>query len=199
MYNVDDNVVYASDIHSCSDCPLCETECFGTTSDGRGMTVEPPCHSWNDDTEVYVGMVALEREIRAEAYATACEEQQRFERNIKAQRAVATRKQYAHLDAKYQKFKAWLPNTHYALVITARRKNKVYMRASDKNSANYYFNLETEQLSMVRGGCSFIGLTLMNRFENDFKEMYYGTRPVDRDYCAEVAGRITNVLINGRK
>lgn len=140
-------------------------------------------------------MVALERQLRAEAY----EEQQRFDRNIKSQRAVATRKQYAHLDAKYQKFKAWLPTTQYALVITARRKNKVYMRVSDKTSASFYFNLETEHLNIVRGGCSFIELSLMRRFENDFKEMYYGKRPVDRDYCAEVLERITNVLNNGRK
>jgi len=39
------------------DCPLHRNNCKGGwTSDGGGMPVEPPCTSWNDDTEVYEGM-----------------------------------------------------------------------------------------------------------------------------------------------
>ena len=47
----------ASDITGCEDCPLLGNDCVGGwTSSPSGTPIEPPCCSWNDDTEVYAGM-----------------------------------------------------------------------------------------------------------------------------------------------
>lgn len=61
--NINDIEVFAKDIHDCNDCPIYKEECSGGwTSDGGGQPIEPPCCSWNDDTEVYVGMYSCEKE-----------------------------------------------------------------------------------------------------------------------------------------
>ena len=47
----------AKDIDDCSNCPLRENDCTGGWTTGVGsMSVEPPCASWDDKTEVYEGM-----------------------------------------------------------------------------------------------------------------------------------------------
>jgi len=51
-----DDIILAKDIDDCSNCPLYKTDCVGGwKSDGGGNPIEPPCTSWNDDTEVSVG------------------------------------------------------------------------------------------------------------------------------------------------
>ena len=53
----EDNIVLAKDIEDCDSCPLKDHGCpGGWTSGGSGQPIEPPCCSWNDDTEVYAGM-----------------------------------------------------------------------------------------------------------------------------------------------
>ncbi len=181
MENKDD-IVLAKDIDDCSKCPLYESECpGGWTSDGAGNPIEPPCTSWNDDDEIWDGMVESQYIVWEESE----ELQRKNERSMKAKRAAETRKKYSHLDDKYAKFKEWLPNSGWALFITSRRLNKVYMRARGKRSANYYFDLEKERFYLVRGNISLDDRTIMNRFENDFKEMFYGKRPEDRDFGKE--------------
>ena len=49
----EDNIVLAKDIEDCDSCPLKDHDCpGGWTSGGSGQPIEPPCCSWNDDTEV---------------------------------------------------------------------------------------------------------------------------------------------------
>ena len=53
----DSSIVLAKDIDDCSNCPLYKHDCKGGwTSGGNGEPIEPPCCSWNEDTEVYEGM-----------------------------------------------------------------------------------------------------------------------------------------------
>lgn len=113
---------------------------------------------------------------------------------MKAKRAAKTRKKYSYLDEKYAKFKEWLPDSRWNLIVTSRRLDKVYMRALGKLSANYYFNLETEQFCIIRGNISLADRTIMNQFENDFKEMYYGERPKDRDFVKERKEEVDKIL-----
>jgi len=49
---LDDGVILAKDIESCTDCPIFKNGCPG------GMTAhrEPPCCSWDADTEVNANM-----------------------------------------------------------------------------------------------------------------------------------------------
>lgn len=43
-----------SEITCCEDCPLHDNDCSGGyISGGNGEPIEPPCCSWDDDTEVY--------------------------------------------------------------------------------------------------------------------------------------------------
>ena len=47
----------AKDIDDCDNCPLRANDCVGGwTSGGDGLPVEPPCASWNGETEIYEGM-----------------------------------------------------------------------------------------------------------------------------------------------
>ena len=47
----------AKDIDDCDNCPLRKSDCNGgMTSGGGGNPIEPPCTSWNDETEIYEGM-----------------------------------------------------------------------------------------------------------------------------------------------
>lgn len=189
--DLDENgVVLAKDIDDCSNCPLYESECHGLTSNGAGNPIEPPCTSWNDDDEIWGGMLELQR-LEWEEYE---ERQKKRERSMKAKKAAETRKRYAHLDDKYAKFKEWLPKSQWRLIITSRRLNRVYMRAIGKISANYYFDLQKEKFHIVRGNVSLLDKNTMNRFENDFKEMFYGVRPKDRDFVKEIQNKIAEKL-----
>ncbi len=186
--DLDENgVVLAKDIDDCSNCPLYESECHGLTSNGAGNPIEPPCTFWNDDDEIWDGMLELQR-LEYE------ERQKKSERSMKAKKAAETRKRYAHLDDKYAKFKEWLPKSQWRLIITSRRLNRVYMRAIGKRSANYYFDLQKEKFHIVRGNVSLLDKNTMNRFENDFKEMFYGVRPKDRDFVKEIQNKIAEML-----
>ena len=178
----EDGVVLAKDIDDCLKCPLYESECpGGWTSDGAGNPIEPPCTSWNEDDEIWDGMLESQRIEWEESE----ERQRKYERSMKAKRAAKTRKKYSHLDDKYARFKEWLPKSRWNLIVTSRKLNKVYMRTIFKHSANYYFNLETERFHVVRGNISLADRNVMNQFENDFKEMFYGKRPKDRDFVKE--------------
>lgn len=84
-----------------------------------------------------------------------------------------------------KKFKDWLPTSRWNLIITSKRLDTVYMRDLNHRKANYCFNLEKEKLCIIKGNLSYGDLTVFNRFDNDFKEMYYGKRPKDRDFVAE--------------
>lgn len=56
------DVVLASQINDCSECPLYNEDCpGGTMSSPGGTPIDPPCTSWNGDEEIYAGM--YEREI----------------------------------------------------------------------------------------------------------------------------------------
>jgi len=47
----------AKDIDDCDNCPLRENDCRGGWTAGvGGNPVEPPCTSWDGETEVYEGM-----------------------------------------------------------------------------------------------------------------------------------------------
>lgn len=187
----EDSVVLAKDIDDCSKCPLYESECpGGWTSDGSGNPIEPPCTSWNDDDEIWDGMLESQRIDWEESE----ERQRKYERSMKAKRAAATRKKYAHLDGKYAKFKEWLPKSRWNLIITSRRLNKVYMRTIGKRSANYCFNLETEKFCVIRGRISLADKNVINQFENDFKEMFYGKRPKDRNFVKERQEEVDNIF-----
>lgn len=190
--DLDENgVVLAKDIDDCSNCPLYKSECLGGwTSDGAGNPIEPPCTSWNDDDEIWDGMLGLQY-LEWEEYE---ERQKKRERSMKAKKAAETRKKYAHLDGKYAKFKEWLPKSQWRLIITSRRLDRVYMRAIGKSSANYYFDLQKEEFNIVRGNVSLLDKNTMNRFENDFKEMFYGVRPEDRDFVKERQNKIAEIL-----
>lgn len=186
MSNVEE-FVYAKDIVDCYGCPLYETECKGTEISGYdGLPVDPPCTTWDANDKIYAGML----EERRIAYEKACADREKRLKRVQAKRAAETRKQYAYLDVKYQKFKAWLPTTHWNLIITSRRLDKVYMRARNKTKANYYFDLEKEKFCLIKGTTSLADDTLINRFENDFKEMYYGVRPKDRNFVKEQTDKI---------
>lgn len=51
----------AKDINECEDCPLKDNDCpGGYTSGPTGKPIEPPCCSWNDDTDVSEGMYDYE-------------------------------------------------------------------------------------------------------------------------------------------
>lgn len=52
--------VLAKDIKECEDCPLYEHDCPGGATGTPNGYREPPCCSWNDDTEVYEGMYGRE-------------------------------------------------------------------------------------------------------------------------------------------
>lgn len=68
------------------------------------------------------------------------------------------------------------------------------MRAIGKSSANYYFDLQKEEFNIVRGNVSLLDKNTMNRFENDFKEMFYGVRPKDRDFVKERQNKMAEIL-----
>lgn len=185
-------VIYAKDIGDCDECPLYESgECGGGMRSGcGGVPIEPPCFSWDDDTIVQEGDVERARI----AYEDELDRREALERHLKAQRATEIRKKYAHLDSKYKKFKEWLPISPWELTVTQRRKDRVYLRAKDKRQANYYFNLETEKFYVVHGKPSLLDYSIMNRFENDFKEMYYGVRPKDRNFVKEVHEIVNQII-----
>ena len=178
---MEDNIMLAKDIEDCENCPLWEKDCHGYTSDGQGNPVEPPCCSWNDEDEIYERMY----DGRGEELADYYERMESNNRKAIAKRAAATRKKYSHLNEKYAKFKEWLPESNWRLIITSRRKDLVYMRALGKRRANFAFNLETEKFGIIRGNLGLGDYTTVNRFENDFKEFYYGKRPEDRDFVKE--------------
>ncbi len=49
------------DINDCEDCPLKDNDCVKIfMSSGSGLSIEPPCYSWNSDTDVYEGMYDYE-------------------------------------------------------------------------------------------------------------------------------------------
>ena len=81
---MDDEIVMARDITDCDECPLYENDCPGGWASGAGgVPIEPPCCSWNDDTEVYEGMYdrsPSEAEIR---WAEELWEQKEIERKEK--------------------------------------------------------------------------------------------------------------------
>ena len=73
----------ASDITECEECPLFGNDCTGGwTSSPSGTPIEPPCCSWNDDTEVYVGMYEY-RELSLQEIKWAQEEYDKRENKIK--------------------------------------------------------------------------------------------------------------------
>lgn len=60
--------ILASQIDDCSECPLYQNECPGGMISGSGGSpIEPPCTSWNDDTEVYSGMYDAEIDYSAQS------------------------------------------------------------------------------------------------------------------------------------
>ena len=174
--------ILAKDIHECEDCPLYKSECEGGwTSDARGRPIEPPCYGWNDDDKIYDGMI----EDAFDAWMRSEENLKKHIRQLRAKRAAETRKKYSYLDEKYKKFCEWLNNSNWSLLITSRKCNRVYMREIEKRRANFCFNLEQEKLYVIRGKLTLGDRNVLERFENDFKEAYYGKRPKDRDYIAE--------------
>ena len=171
----------ASEIDDCSICPI-ENECHVSMRPGE----EPPCTSWNGNEEIYEGWLEDELILREEAW----ERQLKQERSFQAKHNAQIRKQYSHLDQKAKKFKEWLPKSNWQLIVTSRRKDKIYMRGIGKRKANWYFNLEKEQLCVCQGKVSLIDLNTFNIFENDFKEYYYGKRPKDRNFFKEAMDRV---------
>lgn len=186
---MESDFVFAKDISECGECPLEGKDCKGVVSTPNGY-MEPPCTSWKSDTKVYEGMYDGYEEEMLEYY----EKQAKRLRSLKAKRAAEERKKYSHLDNKYNSFKVWLTNSSWRLSITSRRKGSVYLKAYGKSRANYVFDLEREKLGVSQGNVSLAGMTTLNRFENDFKEYYYGTRPVDRDYVAEVYKNVNKMF-----
>ena len=116
------------------------------------------------------------------------------ERSFQAKRNAAIRKQYAHLNEKAQKFKSWLLESKWQLIVTARRKDKIYMRQIAKRKANYVFDLEKEKLYICQGKPSLADQTVFNQFENDWKEYYYGKRPKDRDFVREAMEEVERIF-----
>ena len=183
--------ILAKDIHGCEDCPLYESECLGGwTSGAGGEPIEPPCCNWNDDDEIYDGMI----EAAFDAWEQREAEHKKHIRQLRAKKAVETRKKYAHLNDKYKKFCEWLNNSKWSLLITSRKCNRVYMREIGKRRANFCFNLEQEKLYVIRGKLTLGDRNVLERFENDFKEAYYGERPKDRDYVREYIENISESI-----
>ena len=171
----------ASEIDDCSICPI-EEECHRSCREGW----EGPCVSWNGDEEIYEGWLEDQYFLAEERYELQLKE----ERSWKAKRNAEIRKQYTHLNDKVKKIKEWLPKSDFLLIVTARRKDKLYMRTISKRKANYVFDLEKEKLYICQGKVSLADLTVFNKFENDFHEMYYGDRPEDRDFVKEAIDRV---------
>ena len=171
----------ASEIDDCSICPI-EEECHRSCREGW----EGPCTSWSGDEEIYEGWLEDQIFLAEERY----ERQLKEERSWQAKRNAKIRKQYAHLNDKVKKFKEWLPKSRWQLIVTARRKDKIYMRTVDKLKANYVFDLEKEKLYVCQGKVNLVDLTTFNNFENDFHEMYYGDRPEDKKFVQESLDRI---------
>ena len=122
------------------------------------------------------------------------EELKKAEKRIRANKSVETRKKYKHLNKKYEAFSKWLSQSSWHLIITSRRKDRVYMRELGKRRANYFFNLEKEVFCPVQGNISLADKTVINKFENDFKEFYYGERPEDRDFVKEYNEHIISFI-----
>lgn len=175
----------ASEIDDCSICPI-EEECHRSCRDGW----EGPCASWNGDEEIYEGWLEEQWLIKEEQW----EQQQKEERSWRAKNNAKIRKQYAYLDSKVKKFKEWLPKSNWDLIVTSRRKDKIYMRTLGKRKANYVFDLKKEELYIIQGKITLADLTVFNKFENDFKEMYYGERPVDRDFVTEIIDEVNKIF-----
>ena len=175
----------ASEIDDCSICPI-EEECHRSCRDGW----EGPCVSWNGDEEIYEGWLEDQFFLAEESY----EKQLKEERSWKAKRNAEIRKQYAHLNDKVKKIKEWLPKSDFLLIVTSRRKDKLYMRTISKRKANYVFDLEKEKLYICQGKVNLADLTVFNKFENDFHEMYYGDRPEDRNFVQESIDRVNKAF-----
>ena len=78
--------VLAKDINSCEECPLYKSECpGGWTSDPGGTPIEPPCCNWNDDDEIYDGMI----EAAFNAWERSEELLKKHIRKLRAKRAAA--------------------------------------------------------------------------------------------------------------
>ena len=76
----------ASDITECEDCPLFGNDCVGGwISSPSGTPIEPPCCSWNDDTEVYTGMYKY-KELSLQEIKWAQEEYNKRENKIKEEK-----------------------------------------------------------------------------------------------------------------
>ena len=85
---MDKMVKKASDITECEECPLLGNDCSGGwTSSSSGTPIEPPCCSWNDDTEVYAGMYDCDyREPSLQEIKWAQEEYDKRENKIKEEK-----------------------------------------------------------------------------------------------------------------
>lgn len=175
----------ASEIDDCSICPI-EEECHRSCREGW----EGPCASWNGDEEIYEGWLEDQYFLKEEQY----EKQLKEERSWQAKHNAKIRKQYSYLDAKVKMFKEWLPKSNWQLVVTSRRKDKIYMRAVGKRKANYVFDLVKEKLYVCQGKVNLADLTVFNKFENDFHEMYYGNRPEDKDFVKESINRVNKTF-----
>lgn len=109
---MDDSIVLAKNITDCSECPLYKNDCLGGWVGGPGgVPIEPPCCSWDDDTEVYEGMYYYElseEEIRwAEDYWKQKEaekkerEHKQYIEELKHKVRNLTGNEYRHVERRY--------------------------------------------------------------------------------------------------
>lgn len=181
----------AKEIDDCSVCPLQGDECNGITSNPNGYS-EPPCASWDENDEIYAGMM----EDKWLAYEESMELQKKQERQFKAKKAAETRKKYAHLNEKIDLFKDFLKkNNKWTFIFTARRKNKIFLRIPGNRKATYFFDIETDSLYTNNSYSKnfFVNLhkkTTYEEFEHDWIEYFTGSRPKDHDYVSETINEV---------
>lgn len=93
-----DDIKLAKDITECDECPLYKYDCpGGWTSGGGGQPIEPPCCSWNDDTEVYEGMYDCD-------WRDYTEQELEWERRDKEQKVEKERERKEYLENKLMKY-----------------------------------------------------------------------------------------------
>lgn len=104
----------ASEITECEECPLYGNDCIGgPKSTPGGVPIDPPCCSWNDDTEVYEGMYGDYRDLSPQELKWAEEEYEKREAEKKAEKRKAERErlkekvrtltggEYKHIELRY--------------------------------------------------------------------------------------------------
>lgn len=104
--------IKAKDITDCSECPLYQKDCTGGwTSGGGGVSIEPPCCSWNVEEEIYEGMYDRDYEyseqelkwIEEERREKEVEEKKQKEKEEKERlrEIVYSKSKYGSSDIKY--------------------------------------------------------------------------------------------------